>query len=152
MEYLPEDWEKIAIENSAYWLKVVELEKNRITKLSDIKEGIGYFFNQPEYAKEMLLWKPARPSGGKEPSLENTKKHLEEIVKLLNGLDESEFRADKTKETIWNYAEKEGRGNVLWSMRVALTGLDKSPDPFAVAGVLGKEKTIKRLTYAIEKI
>ena len=145
MEYLPEDWEKIAIENSAYWLKVVELEKNRITKLSDIKEGIGYFFNQPEYAKEMLLWK-------KEPSLENTKKHLEEIVKLLNGLDESEFRADKIKETIWNYAEKEGRGNVLWPMRIALTGLDKSPDPFAVAGVLGKEKTIKRLTYAIEKI
>ena len=100
----------------------------------------------------MLLWKPARPSGGKEPSLENTKKHLEEIVKLLNGLDESEFHADKIKETIWNYAEKEGRGNVLWPMRVALTGLDKSPDPFAVAGVLGKEKTIKRLTYAIEKI
>ena len=89
---------------------------------------MAIFFNQPEYAKEMLLWK-------KEPSLENTKKHLEEIVKLLNGLDESEFRADKIKETIWNYAEKEGRGNVLWPMRVALTGLDKSPDPFAVAGV-----------------
>ena len=164
LEYLPEDlpagqasWKKIATENFSYWLKIAELEKDRITKLADIKEGIGYFFNEPEYAKEMLLWKPARiatqsVAGGKEPSFEKTKKHLEEVVKLLSGLDESEFRFDKIKETIWNYAEKEGRGNVLWPMRVALTGLDKSPDPFAVAGVLGKEKTIKRLTYAIEKI
>ena len=48
--------------------------------------------------------------------------------------------------------KKRGRGNVLWPMRVALTGLEKSPDPFAVAGVLGKEKTIRRLTHAIGKI
>ena len=71
---------------------------------------------------------------------------------MLSGLGENEFSSAKIKETIWNYAEKEGRGNVLWPMRVALTGLDKSPDPFAVAGVLGKNKTIQRLNYAIEKI
>ena len=93
----------------------------------------------------MLLWK-------KEPSFEKTKKHLEEVVKLLSGLNEGEFSPDEIKEAVWNYAEKEGRGNVLWPMRVVLTGLDKSPDPFAVAGVLGKEKTIKRLIYAIGKI
>ena len=67
-------------------------------------------------------------------------------------LSENKFNQDKIKETVWNYAEKEGKGNVLWPMRVALTGMEKSPDPFAVAGVLGKEKTIKRLIYAIEKI
>src|SRR3989344_4838743 len=159
LEYLPEDWKKLAVENFSYWLKITELEKNRIAKLADIKEGIGYFFNEPEYAKEMLLWKPARPpageagpSGGEEPRFEKTKKQLEEVVKLLNGLNESEFVSDKIKEAIWNYAEKEGRGNVLWPMRAALTGLDKSPDPFTVAEVLGKEKTIKRLKYAVEKI
>ena len=92
-----------------------------------------------------MLWK-------KEPDLEKTKKHLEEIIKLLSGLSESEFNSDKIKEAVWNYAEKEGRGNVLWPMRAALTGLEKSPDPFAVAGVLGKEKTIQRLNYAIGKI
>ena len=119
MEYLAGRLEKIAIENSAYWLKVVELEKNRITKLSDIKED-WLFFQPTEYAKEMLLWKPARPSGGKEPSLENTKKHLEEIVKLLNGLDESEFRADKIKETIWNYAEKKRAGAMFFGRCASL--------------------------------
>jgi len=145
LEHLPEDWKKSVAENYSYWFKIVELEKNRITKLSDIKEGIGYFFNKPEYAKEMLLWK-------KEPDMEKTKKHLQEVVKLLSGLNEGEFSPNEIKEAVWNYAEKEGKGNVLWPMRVALTGMEKSPDPFVVAGVLGKEKTIKRLIYAIEKI
>lgn len=145
LEYLPEEWKEIATNDFSYWLRITELEKDRITKLTDIKEGIGYFFNQPEYLKELLLWK-------KEPSPEKTKQHLKEVVKLLSGLDEREFNLDKIKEKVWNYAEKEGRGNVLWPLRVALTGLEKSPDPFAVAGVLGKEKTIKRLNYAIEKI
>ena len=152
LEYLPEDlpagqasWKKNATENFSYWLKIVELEKNRITKLADIKEGIGYFFQMPEYEKELLLWR-------EESDLKKTKKQLEEVAKLLSGLNESEFIADKIKSATWNYAEKEGRGNVLWPMRVALTGLDKSPDPFTVAGVLGKEKTIRRLNHAIEKI
>jgi glutamyl-tRNA synthetase len=145
LEYLPEDWKKNAIENFSYWLKIVELAKNRIAKLADIKEGNDYFFNEPEYAEEMLLWK-------KDPDMEKTKKHLEEVVNLLSAQSENEFNSDKIKEAIWNYAEKEGRGNVLWPTRVALTGLEKSPDPFAVAEVLGKEKTIQRLKYAIGKI
>lgn len=145
LEYLPENWKKNATENFSYWLKIAELEKGRIAKLSDIKEGIGYFFQTPVYEKELLLWK-------KENDFNKTKQYLKEIVKLLSGLSESEFNSDKIKETIWNYAEKEGRGNVLWPMRVALTGLEKSPDPFAVAGVLGQEKTIQRLNYAIENI
>ena len=91
----------------------------------------------------MLLWKPARPSGGKEPSLENTKKHLEEIVKLLNGLDESEFRADKIKETIWNYAEKEGRG-MFFGRCARFDRFGQVAGPFVVAGVLGKEKNNKK--------
>ena len=141
--------EELKTEDKVFVKKITPIIADRINKISDIRElksgELSFFFNDPEYAKEMLLWK-------KETGLENTKKHLEEVVKFLNGLNESEFVSDKIKEAIWNYAEKEGRGNVLWPMRAALTGLDKSPDPFAVAEVLGKEKTIKRLKYAIEKI
>src|SRR3989338_1687558 len=141
--------EELKTEDEVFVKKITPIIADRINKISDIGElkngELSFFFNNPEYAKEMLLWK-------KEPSLENTKKHLEEVVKLLNGLNESEFVSNKIKEAIWNYAEKEGRGNVLWPMRAALTGLDKSPDPFTVAEILGKEKTIKRLKYAVEKI
>jgi len=141
--------EELKTEDEAFVKKITPIIADRINKISDIRElksgELSFFFNDPEYAKEMLLWR-------KEPDIEKTKKHLEEVVKFLNGLNENEFVSDKIKEVIWNYAEKEGRGNVLWPMRAALTGLEKSPDPFAVAEVLGKEKTIKRLKYAIEKI
>ena len=141
--------EELKTEDKIFVKKITPIIADRINKISDIGElkngELAFLFNEPEYVKEMLLWK-------KEPDFNKIKKHLEEIVNLLNGLNESEFVADKIKEAVWNYAEKEGRGNVLWPMRAALTGLDKSPDPFAVAEVLGKEKTIKRLKHAVEKI
>jgi hypothetical protein len=34
-------------------------------------------------------------------------------------------------------------------MRYALSGLDKSPDPFLLAEVLGKKEVLDRLTSAI---
>jgi len=141
--------EELKTEDKIFVKKITPIIADRINKISDIGElksgELFFFFNEPEYSKKMLLWR-------KEPDMEKTKKHLEEVIKLLNGLNENDFNQDKIKEAIWNYAEKEGRGNVLWPMRVALTGMDKSPDPFAVAEILGKDKTIKRLKYAVEKI
>lgn len=144
IESIPDNWEKIAEDNPLFWSKIVELEKERISKLSDIEEGIGYFFQAPKYDKKRLLWK-------KENEINNAKKHLEKIVELMNILDEKKFMSREIKEAVWEYAEKEGRGNVLWPFRVALTGLEKSPDPFIVAEILGKNETLKRLQYAIKK-
>ena len=56
------------------------------------------------------------------------------------------------KKAIWSYAEEKGKGSVLWPMRYALSGRDKSPDPFQLAEVLGKEETISRLNNAVNKI
>jgi glutamyl/glutaminyl-tRNA synthetase len=56
-----------------------------------------------------------------------------------------DFSADEVKNAVWPYAEKIGKGNVLWPMRFALTGKDKSPDPFVSASILGKDESIKRL-------
>ena len=148
--------EELKIQDEVFVKKITPIIADRINKYSDIKElergELSFFFKEIEYAKEMLLWKPASPAGGKDPDTEKTKKHLEEVVKLLSVLNENDFNQGKIKESVWSYAEKEGKGNVLWPMRVALTGLEKSPDPFVVAGILGKDKTIQRINYAIEKI
>ena len=151
MEYLPAGWKKIAEDNPLVWDKIVTLEKERVSKLSDIKEGTRYFFEAPEYDKEKLLWKSA-PTDGKENEINDAKKHLEKIAELLNTLDEKNFMSHNIKEAVWEYAEEKGRGNVLWPFRVALTGLEKSPDPFIVAEILGKNETLKRLERAIDII
>lgn len=111
--------------------------------LAEAGEGIDYFFKQPEYKKEMLIWKDS--------DLTKTTEHLKKISEILCDIKEG-FLAGIIKNAILPYAEKNGKGSVLWPFRVALTGLEKSPDPFIIAEILGKEETIKRLKYAIEKI
>ena len=59
---------------------------------------------------------------------------------------------EKIKLFIFDYATQAGRGQVLWSVRVALSGLEKSPDPFTLISILGKGESIDRLKTAIEKI
>jgi len=112
---------------------------NRIHRLGEIGELIkqgewDYFFNRPEIKKEML----------KNPA------HLSEIIRLLEPLEEKEFTAPLIKNAVWSFASRVGRGEVLWPMRVALTGRERSPDPFTVASIIGKREAIDRLKYAAQ--
>lgn len=85
-------------------------------------------------------------------SAADTKARLKHVHELLHDLDASQFSPERVKEAVWPFAEQEGRGNVLWPMRVALTSAEKSPDPFIVSSLLGKEETMRRLEKAIDTL
>lgn len=106
---------------------------------------LDYFFESPEYATESLLWKGEKESA---PTL----RHLERAIKNFEEVSNADWAKDVIKESLWNYATEEGRGNVLWPVRFALSGKDKSPDPFALAQMLGKKETLARLEKAREKL
>ncbi len=95
-----------------------------------------FIFSAPEIDLEKLKWK-------NDTSLEDTKPRLQKTLELLKEADFS--TSDSIKETLWPYAEEIGKGEVLWPLRYALTGLERSPDPFTVAFILGKEETLSRL-------
>lgn len=73
--------------------------------------------------------------------------HLAKVEELLGSLGE-QFSADDAKNAIFPYATEVGRGAVLWPMRVALSGKEKSPDPFTLASLLGKKTTLARINKA----
>ena len=127
--------------------KLLPLIKEKINKFSEISELINgeLSFIKPlsEYPKELLKWK-------QEKDLVNTKEYLKLIIKKLSVL--SDFSKESVKSAVWPLAEEKGKGNILWPMRVALSGKEKSPDPFIISEILGKEETIKRLTYANKNI
>lgn len=102
-----------------------------------------FAFTDPEVPLEMLKWK-------KDKDVSAAKQRLLKLIELLQNADFNS--ADAIKTSIWDYAENEGRGEVLWPLRVALTGLEKSPDPFTVAYVIGKDSTSKRLQNAVLKL
>ncbi len=75
------------------------------------------------------------------------------ITKAITILGSADFSSTSSiKEALWPYAEEVGKGEVLWPLRVALSGKERSPDPFTLAFILGREETIARLTAACAKI
>jgi len=40
------------------------------------------------------------------------------------------------------------RGEVLWPLRVALSGREQSPSPFEIATILGKTESLRRIRLA----
>jgi len=122
--------------------KIEHLLRDRINKFSDIKTlfeagEFDYFFKDPVIDEGMLVWKT--------DTLENAKKHLAKVRELLEAVSEDPWTIDGLKAVLMPYAETEGKGNVLWPLRVSLSGREKSPDPFELASILGKEITLKRL-------
>ena len=116
-----------------------------IPKLFDIGGELAFINIISEYDPKTLLWK-------KNPDPMIAKKHLEETSAILNGKVESEFTPDSIKQALWSYAETNGKGDVLWPLRVALTGQERSPDPFTSAALIGKEESLRRITAALKKL
>lgn len=107
------------------------------------KGEYDFYLTAPTISKELLMPKKATDHN-------EIKAHIQYIVRHLNDLDEQEFTKEKIKTTIWEYADNAGRGLVLWPMRVALSGMRTSPDPFLIAASIGKKETLTRLTRAQE--
>ena len=138
--FMPERWNKSAVN----FEKLVNLSRERISKLSEFKEVSDFFFELPDYPPKLLLWK-----GKEDPR--SAKKHLAEIKELIGAVSEDDFSKKKLEKLCLPYAEKEGRGGVLWPFRVSLSGKEASPGPFEIAEILGKNETLRRVERAVER-
>ena len=83
-------------------------------------------------------------------TLKEVKTNLELLKEELEKIDD--FDQKTIERTLMLLAEKHGRGELLWPLRVSLSGQKASPGPFEIAEVLGKEKTLKRIEEGIKKL
>lgn len=124
---------------------VSNILKERIETLGDIDNliesgEVDLFFKEPDLDLDKISWK--------EDSRDQAKDILKKTVTLLE--DQADFKdIDSLKNLIMTYAEKAGRGSVLWPLRYSLSGREKSPDPFTLLFLLGKERSIERLKKAV---
>lgn len=127
--------------------KIVPVILERISKWGDVKDiaergELNFFFKAPEIKKEKLIFKNT-------PS-EKIKNNLNLAIKTLSDLDENNFIQENIKTSLMLIADNlESRGELLHPVRFALSGLDKSPDPFIIAEILGKNETLSRLQKAV---
>lgn len=125
-------------------IKMLNLERERSQTLLKIGQNIAFFFALSDYDPHLLKWKELTSS--------DIKNSLEMAKKIISAIPDKQFNLEKLSETLLAKAQEyKNRGDLLWPLRVALSGQKNSPPPFEIAALLGKEKTLKRLDYALEK-
>jgi len=103
-----------------------------------------FVFEAPHPSAEMVKWK-------KDTDIRQTLTRLQKVAELVARIPE-DASAEEVKSYIWDYATETGKGEVLWPFRVALTGRERSPDPFMVAHIIGSAEAYNRIKTACDTI
>jgi len=115
------------------------LIQERLTFVSEAPEMMSFFYEEPKVTKELLINEKQKV----------TEDILPEVLSLLTETLENvpDWTEESIKDALLKSSDEKGlkRGQVLWPLRAALTGLPYSPGAFEVAAALGKTKTLERL-------
>ncbi len=109
---------------------------------------LAHLFSTPSLEPEKLVHK--EPEGRKGLTLSALKTAEEIIQTLPEGVS-----IESVKEALMPLADAEevkgkgGRGGVLWPLRYALSGADRSPDPFTIISILGPKESSERILKAL---
>jgi glutamyl-tRNA synthetase len=137
--------EKANVEiNSAFLTRICEIEKDRLVTLQDLADRALEYLSAIEYDPAMLVWKKA--------DVADARMHLHSLQTLLEGMLNETFDDRALLEVAVKKYIEEGsyqNGNVLWPLRAALSGKEKSPNPFELIWMFGKEESLKRLSHAL---
>lgn len=115
--------------------RIIALLKSRARTLNDFTTYGALFFHLPEYDTALLAWKEMKP---------------EEIITSLKRC--ADAIGISRSADIPALAEKYGKGETYWPLRVALSGQKESPSPMELLHVLGREESLKRIEHALGKL
>lgn len=132
--------------------KAVPLLKERTHTFKEAREmlsgELSCLFEEPTLdVAKLSVKEPVERRGMTKLALESL---LEPLKALQNGVS-----AEAVKESLMPLADAEegkgkgGRGAVLWPLRYALSGAERSPDPFTLISILGLQESISRIQKAI---
>lgn len=123
---------------------VITVEQERMKRLDEVGEETRWFFEEPIYDPELLVWK-------KSTSVE-TIEAIQNLLRYIAELDNLYCTTQELEKRILDWIGEKGydRGTYLWPLRVALSGKEKSPSPFMLLSLLKKEKSLERLQKAKE--
>jgi glutamyl-tRNA synthetase len=143
--HVPEALTALPGYTSDAFARLMPTVRDRIHVASEFTElaaegEFDFAFLRPHVPTTLMQWK-------KDASPKNALPRLEKAHELLMNADFT--NVETIKNALWEYAETVGRGELLWPLRVALTGRERSPDPFVVAYIIGQVETARRIEAAI---
>lgn len=137
--------EEFVQDNREWLLRVIDLLKPRVRRLSDFPKLGDFFFRAPEEYEE----KAVRKHWGEAEVAER----LSLLATRLGQLDRS-FTATQVEEVVRALADELGvpAGKLIHPTRLAVTGRSFGPGLFEVLELVRKEEVVKRLKKAVEFI
>lgn len=138
--FVPADWMK----DTGKFARAVEISKDRLKNLTDFQKDSAFIFALPHYDAALLPWKNAARGS----VIEN----LQYVRDLVGNESDAKFPEESFKTELLQFAEKQGRGDVLWPLRIALSGMESSPGPMELLYVLGRAESRERIDAALRKL
>jgi glutamyl/glutaminyl-tRNA synthetase len=147
-ESFPEELSSLPQYSEERLMRAIPTIRERINTRGEFRElteagEYTYLFTTPDYEVGVLKWKNDDTVAAVVP-------RLQKAIEILSSADFTAMEA--VKSALWPLAEELGKGELLWPLRVALSGQERSPDPFTLAYILGHEETLLRIQTACDKI
>lgn len=126
-------------------IRAVALVQDRLVTVRELPEALRFLISPAEYLPDHLI-----PQRGSSARTKEALVRLREYFGSLRTLSDE----GKMKEKTIAWIRENGFTNmeVLWPLRVALSGQKNSPDVFALASTLQLEAILGRIDMAIQKM
>ncbi len=147
--FIPSSISSLPQYSEARLLRLMPTIQERIavgTEVTDEYEKGEYdfAFKAPHADPAMIKWK-------NDATPRETLPRLQKLAEIVATIPEDASQ-EEIKQAIWDYAVEVGKGEVLWPLRVALTGKERSPDPFTVLYIIGSAEAYNRIRIACDTI
>lgn len=126
-----------------YTEKVVSLLKERAVFVDDFWELGKYFYEAPTEFDQKAAKKAWK---------DDTAEILEKLIEIVAAAEP--YTAENLQNEIkgWITDNEIGFGKVMQPLRLSLVGALQGPDVFEIAAMLGREETISRMKFMINKL
>ncbi len=147
LAYATPYFDKSVINSKYDYSKFAKLLQNRIEIFSEIPEMVAFIDNFGEYDLELFYHKKMKTDK------DVAKVAINYALEIFNNVEN--FDETTLHDAMIAKCEEVGmkKGQMLFTVRVALTGCASTPGgAVEMAGILGKEESIRRLNYSLSLI
>jgi glutamyl-tRNA synthetase len=128
------------------WQLIAPLLQQRVGKLTEIPEKIGFLSEQPEYSAELFYNKKSKATP------ETAKAAFDALLPKFEALNDWSIEALNGIMSGYAEALEIKLGQVMWAIRIGVSGLAVTPGgPAEIMVILGKAESLRRLCAASAK-
>lgn len=129
-----------------YFAQLIRDRVDTLTQVSQWFEENQWLDSPAAYEQSALQWKKS--------TLEDALIKLSEVKNLIISWPDDVFiNVERIEMNLkqWIADRGYGVGDVLWPLRYALSGQEKSPNPFELLYILGQEESVQRIQQSLDK-